>query len=93
MKSPEQWQAWAAQQGIEAITQPTQVARLSQDYYHFSQILTPLLADKRGDVVLKPATEEEVIAIAQACVQSETFLTVRGSGTGNYGQCIPLQGG
>ncbi|MFN3361107.1 MAG: FAD-binding oxidoreductase [Pseudanabaenaceae cyanobacterium] len=93
MKTVEEWQGWAAQRGIEIITQPAQVAKLSQDYYHFSPILTPLLADKRGDVVLKPATEEEVIAIAQACVASETFLTVRGSGTGNYGQCIPLQGG
>jgi FAD/FMN-containing dehydrogenase len=87
------WQTWAAQHHIEALTQPHQIAKFSQDYYHFSPILTPLLQDKRADIILKPATEEEVIAIAQACVQTHTYLTVRGSGTGNYGQCVPLAGG
>lgn len=87
------WQEWAEKQGIEAVTNPLQIAKLSQDYYHFSPVLTPILEHKRADIVLKPATEEEVIAIAQACVRENTFLTVRGSGTGNYGQCVPLEGG
>ncbi len=87
------WQNWAEKNGIEAVTNPLQIAKLSQDYYHFSPVLTPLLQDKRADIVLKPATEAEVIAIAQACVSTNTFLTIRGSGTGNYGQCVPLEGG
>jgi FAD/FMN-containing dehydrogenase len=87
------WQNWAEKNGIEAVTNPLQIAKLSQDYYHFSPVLTPLLQDKRADIVLKPATESEVIAIAQACVSTNTFLTIRGSGTGNYGQCVPLEGG
>lgn len=87
------WQNWAEKNGIEAITNPLQITKLSQDYYHFSPILTPLLENKRADIVLKPATEAEVIAIAQACVSTNTFLTLRGSGTGNYGQCVPLERG
>jgi FAD/FMN-containing dehydrogenase len=33
------------------------------------------------------------LRIAAACVKSKIPLTVRGAGTGNYGQCIPLKGG
>jgi len=31
--------------------------------------------------------------VAQACVTARVPLTIRGAGTGNYGQCIPLAGG
>jgi len=79
--------------GIEAITNPAQVTKLSEDYAHFSPILVPLLAGKVGDVVVRPSNESEVLRIAQACVKYKIPLTVRGSGTGNYGQSTPLKGG
>ncbi|MGC1247987.1 MAG: FAD-binding protein, partial [Spirulinaceae cyanobacterium] len=79
--------------GIETITEPDRVAKLSLDYYHFSPILKPQLADKRGDIVVRPSNEKEVIQIAKVCVKYRVPLTIRGAGTGNYGQCIPLQGG
>ncbi|HAG83467.1 MAG TPA: FAD-linked oxidase [Cyanobacteria bacterium UBA12227] len=79
--------------GMEMITEPTQLAKLSLDYYHFSPILQPLLEDKRGDLAVRPITEAEVLKVAQVCVKYKVPLTVRGEGTGNYGQCIPLQGG
>ncbi|OIP76205.1 MAG: FAD-linked oxidase [Oscillatoriales cyanobacterium CG2_30_44_21] len=79
--------------GIEAITNPAQVAKLSEDYYHFSPVLVPLLTGKVGDLVVRPCNEEEVLRIARACVKFKIPLTVRGSGTGNYGQCTPLRGG
>ncbi|AKG23391.1 FAD-binding oxidoreductase [Calothrix sp. 336/3] len=79
--------------GIETITDHTQVAKLSQDYHTFSPILTAKLAGKVGDIVVRPSNEAEVIQAAKICVQQRIPLTVRGAGTGNYGQCVPLQGG
>ena len=78
---------------LEIITDPLQLAKLSLDYYHFSPILQEKLHDKRADLVIRPTTEEDVIQIAQTCVKYQVPLTVRGAGTGNYGQCIPLKGG
>ena len=79
--------------GLEIITDPTQVAKLSQDYHTFSPILQPLLSGKTGDIVIRPANEAEVLRVAAACVKHRVPLTVRGAGTGNYGQCVPLHGG
>ncbi len=78
---------------LECITDANQVLRLSQDYNHFSPILQPIFADKRAIAVLRPAHETEVLAIAKFCVAHQIPLTVRGAGTGNYGQCVPLNGG
>jgi FAD/FMN-containing dehydrogenase len=79
--------------GVETITLPAQVAKLSEDYFRFSPILEPILSGKVGDIVVRPANESEVLRVAAACVQHKVPLTMRGSGTGNYGQCVPLCGG
>lgn len=79
--------------GVEVITDATQVAKLSQDYHTFSPVLVPLLSGKAGDLVARPATEDQVIQVAKTCVKYKVPLTVRGAGTGNYGQCVPLHGG
>ena len=78
---------------LEIITDIDRVTKLSLDYYHFSPILESQLKDKRGDLVIRPTTEAEVVRVAKACVRDKIPLTVRGAGTGNYGQCIPLKGG
>ncbi len=67
--------------------------KLSLDYYHFSPILLEQLQDKRGDLAFFPTTEAEIVQIAKTCLKYKIPLTVRGAGTGNYGQCIPLEGG
>ena len=88
------WDAFSSElSGIEIISDRAQVVKLSQDYYHFSPVLQPLLSDKTGDLVVRPASEAEVLRIAAACVKFKIPLTVRGAGTGNYGQCIHLMGG
>lgn len=88
------WEAFSSElAGIETIEDSDRLAKLSLDYYHFSPILKPLLEEKRGDLVVRPSTEEEVLKIAKICVKYKAPLTVRGAGTGNYGQCVPLSGG
>ena len=79
--------------GLEIVTDGVQVSKLSQDYYTYSPLLQDALADKRGDVVVKVTSEAEVLRVAKACVKHKIPLTVRGAGTGNYGQCVPLEGG
>lgn len=91
---PIDWDAIASElAGIEIISDRTQITKLSLDYYHFSPVLQQKLADKRGDLVVRPTNEEDVLRVAAVCVKHQVPLTVRGAGTGNYGQCIPLQGG
>jgi FAD/FMN-containing dehydrogenase len=80
-------------QNLETIADPTQLSKLSLDYYHFSPLLQTQLQNKRANLVVRPANEKEVIQIAKTCVKHKVPLTVRGAGTGNYGQCVPLQGG
>ena len=78
---------------LDLVQEPAQVAKLSKDYYYFSPVLASQLDDKVADLVVRPTTEAEVVQVAKACVTTQTPLTVRGAGTGNYGQCIPLAGG
>ncbi|YAF98150.1 MAG: FAD-binding oxidoreductase [Nodularia sp. CChRGM 3473] len=80
-------------EGIETITDTTQVAKLSQDYHTFSPVLVPKLEGKVGDIVVRPTNEQEVLQVATACAKYRVPVTVRGAGTGNYGQCVPLHGG
>ncbi|WP_392534677.1 FAD-binding oxidoreductase [Nostoc sp. C117] len=79
--------------GIEIITDSTQVAKLSQDYHTFSPVLVPKLEGKVGDIVVRPINEAEVLKVAAVCAKYRVPVTVRGAGTGNYGQCVPLHGG
>ncbi len=79
--------------GIEVITDTQQIGKLSQDYHTFSPILTAKLAGKIADIVVRPANLQQVLNLAKICVAYRTPVTVRGAGTGNYGQCVPLYGG
>lgn len=78
---------------IDWITDPMRVGRLSQDFSWFSPILKRQLSGKRADIVVRPCNEEEVRQVVGACASERIPITVRGSGTGNYGQCTPLHGG
>ncbi|MGQ0569643.1 MAG: FAD-binding oxidoreductase [Armatimonadota bacterium] len=88
------WEEFArALDGITVISDPRVVGVKSKDAYWYSPILKPLLDDKVGDVVVTPKDDAEVLRVAKACVERRVPLTVRGAGTGNYGQAIPLYGG
>ena len=75
------------------LTAPAVVERLSHDFYWYSPVLRPKLAGKNGDIAVQPISVDEILAILRFAGQHEIPVTVRGAGTGNYGQCVPLQGG
>ena len=75
------------------LTSPAVLDRLSHDFYWYSPLLRPLLANKKGEVVVQPVSLEEVMAIMRFASRHQIFVTTRGAGTGNYGQCVPLEGG
>lgn len=82
----------AALPALEWITDG-RVERLSQDFYWFSPVLRRQLEGLRADAVARPKTEDEIRAVVAGCAAAGVPITVRGSGTGNYGQCMPLHGG
>ena len=75
------------------LTQPQVVERLSRDFYWYSPILKPQLDGKHADVIVQPLNTSEIQAVLRYCYLHEIPVTVRGSGTGNYGQAVPLQRG
>ncbi|MFM7170857.1 MAG: FAD-binding oxidoreductase, partial [Cyanobium sp.] len=72
---------------------PGELAKFSGDFHPYSPVLRQLLAGFKGQVVASPGSVEDVMAVAGACARHGVPLTVRGAGTGNYGQCVPLAGG
>jgi FAD/FMN-containing dehydrogenase len=91
-----EWQTIAKefrQQGLVVIDDPQICQKLSLDYFYFSPILAAQLKDKRADLIVMARNEIEILTIASLCVYFQVPLTIRGAGTGNYGQCIPLEGG
>ena len=78
---------------IEWTSEPTDLKRRSRDFFWYSPILSEQLKDKLADVIATPKDENEVIRIAAACAKYRIPLTPRGGATGNYGQCVPLEGG
>ena len=78
---------------LKPVLDADEVDRLSKDFAWFSPILVPQLKDKRADAVYSPTTVDEIRRIVQACVRHRVPISVRGGGTGNYGQLTPLRGG
>ncbi|MGE6607031.1 FAD-binding oxidoreductase [Halomonas sp. NPDC076908] len=78
---------------LEWVTSKVNIKRLSKDFYWFSPLLTPQLIDKKADLVVRPKDETELKALISVCVKLNIPMTVRGGGTGNYGQAVPLSGG
>lgn len=65
----------------------------SRDYFWYSPILNDQLKDKIGDLLVVPQSVDEVMQVASLIARHKLPLTLRGGGTGNYGQCVPMEGG
>jgi FAD/FMN-containing dehydrogenase len=78
---------------VPSSVEPTEIRRKSRDYYWYSPILNAQLKDKLADIIVAPRDEADVVRVAAACFRHRIPLTVRGGASGNYGQCVPLEGG
>ncbi len=75
------------------ITEPKQLIKGSQDCYWYSPVLKPLLEDKAADIIVSPETVDELRQIITVAVENKVPIVLRGAGTGNYGQGVPMHGG
>ena len=72
---------------------PALVKQKSRDFFWYSPILKRQLDHVVGDIVVSPTSEAEVVQVLAACHELGIPVTPRGTGTGNYGQAMPLSGG
>ncbi|TPJ80046.1 FAD-binding oxidoreductase [Mesorhizobium sp. B2-6-2] len=79
--------------GIKLDDHPAIVQQKSRDFYWYSPVLKAQLDHVKGDLIVTPKNEDEVIRVLAACHRHGVPVTPRGSGTGNYGQAMPLSGG
>lgn len=78
---------------LTPILSAAELGRLSADFHDYSPVLEPLLKGRCAQLAVKVERLEQVMAVAGACARHRVPLTLRGAGTGNYGQCVPLAGG
>ena len=64
---------------LDWITDPSRVARLSQDFSWFSPVLKRELDGKRADIAVRPRTEQEIRRVVSACATQHIPLTLRGA--------------
>ena len=78
---------------VPVLTNPLQVKQKSRDYFWYSPVLKRQYDNVVADAVVMPRNEADVVAVLKACYAHDVPLTVRGTGTGNYGQAMPIRGG
>ncbi len=83
----------AALDGIKVEDNPAIVKQKSRDFYWYSPILKQRLDHITADLIVSPSSVDEVVAVLKACFEHDVPVTTRGTGTGNYGQAMPLSGG
>ncbi len=85
--------ARAALGHLEIDDNPVSVRAKSRDFFWYSPVLKARMDHLSGDFVVAPKDEAEVVEVLRVCFAHDVPLTVRGAGTGNYGQAMPMAGG
>ena len=78
---------------VPIITDETKRRMKSRDFYWYSPVLKRQLDHVLADLIVEARDEADVIRVLAACHAETIPVTVRGGGTGNYGQAMPLKGG
>jgi FAD/FMN-containing dehydrogenase len=79
--------------GLDLDDRPDALRQAGRDYHWYSPVLKHRLAGRQPDLLVRARSIDDVLRVATACARHGVPLTVRGGGTGNYGQCVPLHGG
>jgi FAD/FMN-containing dehydrogenase len=78
---------------IKTEDNPALVRQKSRDFYWYSPTLKRQLDAVTADIIVSPNSEAEVLQTLQVAFELGIPVTPRGTGTGNYGQAMPLSGG
>jgi FAD/FMN-containing dehydrogenase len=65
----------------------------SRDRFAQSPLLREVMRGRLADVYILPATKDELRTAVASCARHRIPITVRGGGTGQFGQGVPLTGG
>jgi hypothetical protein len=79
---------------VPVVSDREQVRRRSRDMTaQFSPVMKQDALEHVADVLVRPRDKADVLRIAAAAARTRMPLMMRGAGTCNFGQGIPLQGG
>ncbi|MEX0283932.1 MAG: FAD-binding oxidoreductase [Paracoccaceae bacterium] len=88
------WNAFAAELApVELVTEPVLIKKRSRDFFWYSPILNQELKRCFGDLVAQPKTPDELAHVLRVAHAHDAPIVMRGGGTGNYGQSVPVDGG
>ena len=88
------WPAFKRQLGdVPTLDNPKLLKSKSRDFYWYSPILKRQLDGCCAHLIAQPRTVAELEAVISHAYAKRVPITLRGRGSGNYGQAVPLAGG
>ncbi|MFF2084622.1 FAD-binding oxidoreductase [Nocardia sp. NPDC058176] len=78
---------------IDHSTDTRKLRTKSRDLFGQSPVLRDLLRGHNAEIFIAPRNKEELRTAVAACARHRVPITVRGAGSGQFGQGVPLSGG